>query len=33
MNLKKYFLPKGWTEKKISEDSYLVSIPKEQIEA
>ena len=33
MNLKKYFLPKGWTEKKISEDSYLLNIPKEQIEA
>ena len=33
MNLKKYLLPKGWTEKKISEDSYLLNIPKEQIEA
>lgn len=33
MNLKKYFLPKGWTEKRISEDSYLVHIPKEQIDS
>lgn len=33
MNFKKYFLPKGWTEKKISEDSFLFEIPEEQIES
>ncbi|NNT73254.1 hypothetical protein HKT18_13600 [Flavobacterium sp. IMCC34852] len=33
MNLKKYFLPKGWTEKKISEDTYLLTIPQEELEA
>lgn len=32
MDLKKYFLPKGLTEKKISENSFLLNIPKEQIE-
>lgn len=32
MNLKKYLLPKGWTEKKISEDTYLLNISKEDIE-
>jgi hypothetical protein len=33
MNLKKYFLPKGWTEKKNSEDSYRLNIPSEQIDS
>jgi len=32
MNLLKYILPKGWTETKISENSYLTNIPKEQID-
>ncbi|MFC5683825.1 hypothetical protein ACYE2N_01660 [Flavobacterium sp. MAHUQ-51] len=33
MTFLKYFLPKGWTEKKISEDSYILNIPKKQYEA
>ena len=32
MNLLKYILPKGWTETKISENSYLTNIPQEQID-
>jgi hypothetical protein len=32
MNLLKHLLPKSWTETKTSENSYLINIPKEEID-
>ena len=32
MSLKKYLFPKSWTENKISKHTFLINIPKEELE-